>query len=45
LSELSEELAASIVRMMTNHPDDGGSKLLRKVYQYLPDYTVQHPRR
>jgi hypothetical protein len=26
-------------------PDDGGSKLLCNVGQYLPDYTLQHPRR
>jgi hypothetical protein len=25
--------------------DDGGSKLLRNVVQYLPDYRMQHPRR
>jgi hypothetical protein len=27
------------------HPDDGSSKILWDVDQYLPDYTVQHPRR
>jgi hypothetical protein len=26
---------------LTHRPDDGGSKLLRKVGQYLPDYTMQ----
>jgi hypothetical protein len=26
-------------------PDDGGSKHLWNVSQFLPDYTVQHPRR
>jgi hypothetical protein len=30
---------------MTHHPDDGGSKHLWKVGQYLPDDTGQHPRR
>jgi hypothetical protein len=40
LTDVSEELTAS-----THHPNDGGSKLLWNVSQYLPDYTVQHPRR
>jgi hypothetical protein len=26
-------------------PDDGGSKHLRNVGKFLPDYTAQHPRR
>jgi hypothetical protein len=26
-------------------PNDGGSKLLRNVGQFLPDYTAQHPKR
>jgi hypothetical protein len=30
---------------MGHHPDDLGSKLLWSVGQYLPDYTVLHPRR
>jgi hypothetical protein len=25
--------------------DDGGSKHLRNVGQFLPDYTAQHPKR
>jgi hypothetical protein len=28
-----------------HHPDDGGSKLLWNVGQYVPDYTFQHPRK
>jgi hypothetical protein len=28
-----------------HHSDDGGSKLLRNIGQYLRDYMVQHPRR
>jgi hypothetical protein len=28
-----------------HHPDDGGSKNLWNVDQFLPDYTAQHPRR
>jgi hypothetical protein len=27
------------------YPDDGGTKLLWKINQCLPDYTEQHPRR
>jgi hypothetical protein len=27
-----------------NRPDDGGSKHLRNVGQFLRDYMVQHPR-
>jgi hypothetical protein len=30
---------------LTHRPNDGGSKLLWNVGQYLPDYTVLHPRR
>jgi hypothetical protein len=37
LTDLSDELAY--------HPDDGDSKLLGTICQYLPDYTVQRPRR
>jgi hypothetical protein len=29
-----------VVRLMSNHTDDGGSKLLWNVTQYLQDYTV-----
>jgi hypothetical protein len=36
-TDISEEFTFS--------PDDGGGKLLRNVGQYLPDYTVLHPRR
>jgi hypothetical protein len=28
-----------------DHPDDGGSKRLRNVGKFLPDYTAQQPRR
>jgi hypothetical protein len=31
--------------MLSHHPDDGGSKDFWNVGQYLPVYTVQHPRR
>jgi hypothetical protein len=34
LTDVSEELTASIIRAMMEH--------LLKVGQYLPDYTVQH---
>jgi hypothetical protein len=30
---------------LQHRPDEGGSKRLRNVGQFLPDYTVQHPRR
>jgi hypothetical protein len=30
---------------LTHRRDDGGSKLLWNISQYLPDYMVQHPRR
>jgi hypothetical protein len=33
------------VACLHNYPDDGGSKFLWNVSLYLPDYTVQHPRR
>jgi hypothetical protein len=26
-------------------PDDGGSKILQNVGEYLPEYTTQHPRK
>jgi hypothetical protein len=35
LTDVSEEFTA---------PDDGGSKLLWNVGQYLPDYTLLNPR-
>jgi hypothetical protein len=28
-----------------DRPEDGGSKHLRNVSQFLPDYTALHPRR
>jgi hypothetical protein len=28
-----------------SHPDDGCSKILLNVSQYLPDYMMQHPQR
>jgi hypothetical protein len=31
--------------IMTYRPDDGVTKHLRNAGHYLPDYTVQHPRR
>jgi hypothetical protein len=39
LTDVSEELTASIIRAMS-----GGSKFLRNVGQFLPDYAVQHPK-
>jgi hypothetical protein len=35
----------NLVDMDGDHPDDGDSKHLWNTSQYLPDYTVQHPRR
>jgi hypothetical protein len=35
----------SIKVMNSHYPDDEGSKLLCNFGQYIPDYTVLHPRR
>jgi hypothetical protein len=35
LTDVTEELTVSIIRVMT--PNDGGSKLLRNVGEYLSD--------
>jgi hypothetical protein len=41
-----EVLTASSVKMAVFcQGDDGGSKFLWNVGQYLPDYTAEHPRR
>jgi hypothetical protein len=29
---------------LTRHPEDGGSKHLWNVIEFLPDYTVQNPK-
>jgi hypothetical protein len=36
---------AAIVGVVTHHPVDRGRKFFWNVCQYLPDYTVQHPKR
>jgi hypothetical protein len=38
-------LTKNAIYEITHHPDDGGSKLLWNIDPYLPDYTMQHPRR
>jgi hypothetical protein len=44
--KVSGEVTASIIRIeFIHHPDDGGSKLLSNVIQYLADYMAQQPRR
>jgi hypothetical protein len=44
-TDVLEALAVSIIRAMSNRPDDGGSKHLSNVGKLLPDYTAQQPRR
>jgi hypothetical protein len=43
-SLLTDVFIESSIRLMSDYPDDGGSKLLWNVGHHLPDYTVQHPR-
>jgi hypothetical protein len=44
-TDVSEVLAAFIIRAMRNRPNDEGSKYLWNVGKLLPDYTAQQPRR
>jgi hypothetical protein len=38
------ELCTAYIIMAMNRCDDGGSKHLRNIGKFVPDYTAQHPR-